>query len=106
MQTAKTKIDVAVKEYMKLFPAEFEQFKKTNAMTIGKQENKWASIKGDHAVQRHLFDLPEKLYHAIDQTLTIEERDWFQAKGTYLGKWEGTQWFMKKYPVFSVTKEF
>lgn len=106
MQTAKTKIDVAVQEYIKLFPAEFEAFKKANKVTIDKQRNKWASIEGEHAVQRHLYDLPEKLHHAIEQTLTQEERDWFHAKGEFYGKFQGTEWFMKKYPVFSVSEQF
>lgn len=106
MKTAKTKIDVAVKEYIRLFPAEYEAFKKTNAHTIDSKQSKWADIKGDHAVKRHLYDLPEKLHHAITQTLTSVEQDWFQAKGEFLGNFSGVEWFLKNYPIFKVTKDF
>jgi len=104
MQSAQMKIKICVQEYMKLFPTEFEQFKKSNQVTISKQENKFASREG--AIERHLFDMPEKLYQAITLSLTKEELDWWKASGIFLKDFSGVQWFLKNYPVFKVTKDF
>lgn len=104
MESAKLKITIAYQEYCRLFPTEFEQFKKSNQITIDKQNNKFASRNG--AVERHLFDMPEKLYQAITLSLTKEELDWWKASGDYLKNFSGVQWFLKTYPVFKVTKDF
>lgn len=104
METAKLKINIAFQEYKRLFPEEFEQFKKSNAVTINKQTNKMASREG--AIERHLFDIPEKLYQAITLSLTVEELNWWKASGEYKKDFRGVQWFLKTYPVFKVTESF
>lgn len=107
MQTAKQKIDVAVQEYIKLFPQEFAMFKQGKQATVDSKKNKWATSNlKDSAIERHLFDLPERLYFAIHNNLETAERDWFTATGDCKGNFEGIQWFMMKYPIFSITREF
>ena len=107
MFTAKQKIDIAVQEYIKLFPQEFEAFKRGREFTIKNQTDKWASANlKESAIERHLFDLPERLHSAIHNNLDDNEREWFTATGDCKGNFEGIQWFMMKYPIFSITKEF
>ena len=104
MLSAQTKIKICVQEYIRLFPAEFEQFKKSNHITVNKQNNKMASREG--AIERHLFDMPEKLYQAITLALTTEELHWWKASGTFLKDFSGVKWFLTTFPVFKVTKDF
>lgn len=108
MQTAKDKITTAVQEYKRLFPQEYQAFLKSNQITIDKQQDKWASTgKGDsHAIQRHLYDTPEKLHHAITRMLSEEELDWFNARGTYIKNFSAAKWFIQTFPEFKVTQEF
>lgn len=106
MQTAKTKVKVAVEEYKRIFPLEYEQFKSQNAVTVHKQKNKYGALEGDHAIERHLYDLPEKLHQTIYQTLNAEELQWFTATGSYIGKFEGVSWFIKNFPIFKTTNAY
>lgn len=107
MQTAKEKITTAVREYQRLFPDEYQNFLKSNAVTINKLNDKWGSTgKGDHAIERHLFDTPEKLYYAINQILSAEELDWFFNRGAFIKNTEGIKWFIETFPQFKVTKQF
>ena len=106
MQTAKDKITVAVKEYKRLFPEEYQQFLKGNQITIDKQKDEWASTGKDGAVERHLFDTPEKLYQAITRMLNDEEIDWWHARGQYVKKFFAARWFIETFPEFKVTREF
>lgn len=106
MEPAKLKITTAVEEYKKLFPEEYKQFLKSNQITIGKQSNKWATANKEGNIQRLLFETPEKLYHAINKMLSDEEKDWWNARGAYLKKFDAAAWFIKKFPEFKVTKEF
>lgn len=107
MQTAKQKIDIAVKEYIKLFPQEYAAFQKGRTVKLSEKIDKWASTKQrDSAIERHLFDLPERLHSAIHSNLTDVEREWFTASGEFIGKFEGIHWFMLKYPNFCITDKF
>lgn len=107
MQTAKDKITTAVTEYKKLFPDEYKAFLKSNQLTINKQNDQWASTGSkDNLVERHMYDVPEKLYGAIQHLLNNEERDWFASRGAYLKNFKASKWFMETFPEFKVTKEF
>jgi len=107
MKSAKEKITTAVKEYKRLFPDEYKQFKKSNQITINKQENAWASTGShDNLVERHLFDTPEKLHQAISRMLNEEELDWWNARGVYTKNFAAAKWFISTYPEFKVTKQF
>lgn len=107
MEAAKEKISVAVQEYKRLFPVEYQQFLKSHQITIGKQKDQWGSTgKESHALERHLYDLPEKLHHSIIRMLSDEEHDWWAARGNYIKNFAAAQWFIKKHPEFKVTKQF
>lgn len=106
MLSAQEKIKTAVQEYKRLFASEYQDFLNSNQIRIGNQKNKWASTESDSALERHLYDLPEKLHHAIYKLLSVEELDWFTSRGDYAKKMAGTRWFMETYPEFKVTKDF
>lgn len=107
MQTAKEKITTAVQEYKRLFPDEYKQFLKSNQITINKQTDAWASSNNkDSAVERLLYETPEKLHHAIGRMLTEQETDWWSARGEFIKDFSAAKWFITKFPEFKVTKEF
>lgn len=105
MQTAKDKVKTAVTEYKRLFPDEYQQFLKSNQITIGNQKDKWASTGGDNALERHLYDVPEKLHNAIKRLLSGDELEWFNGRGRHQ-PFEAAKWFMDTFPEFKVSKDF
>ena len=106
MEDAQIKIADAIKTYTKLFPDEFARFKTS---VRAKQENlttKWAEVEGSEAIERHLFDMPEKLYTAIKIQLTQDELDWLFATGRHRKDFTGVKWFMTTYKDFLITEDF
>ena len=106
MDSTKEKAKKVVREYMRLFPLEYEQFLLSNRK---KQENKindFAEMKGHDQLVRHLFDIPESLYLAFKMKLHSDEFDWLFGTGVYEGNYSGVNWFMKMYPQFKITKDF
>lgn len=108
MERAKKQIDIVVKEYRRLFPAEYKAFLKSNALRIDGLEgdNKFAEIKGSQQVIRHLTEVPETLYYALVRGLTDEELDWLFARNRFRNDFKGIKWFMETYQDFNVTKAF
>ncbi len=106
MHATKERAKKVVREYMKLFPIEYEQFLNSHRQ---KQENKindFAEFKGHDQIVRHLFDIPESLYLAFKLKMSGDEFDWIFGTGVYEGKYEGVNWFMKNFPQFKISKEF
>lgn len=106
METAKEKIKIAVSEYKKLFPDEYQRFLKSAEIKIGQSKDKWASTGGDGAVERHLYDTPEKLHGSIGKLLTSQELEWFNGRGEWAGEFHGARWFMETFPEFKISKDF
>jgi len=109
MKRAKEQVEAVVKEYIKLFPAEYKNFLNATAAKVDNLgiDNDFAEVKGSDMVVRHLFDLPETLHFALQRGLTQEEYDWLYSRGAYeKSKNPGLLWFMNRFPMFSITKEF
>jgi len=109
MKRAKEQTEAVVKEYIKLFPAEYKNFLNATAAKVDNLgiDNDFAEVKGSDMVVRHLFDLPETLHFALQRGLTQEEYDWLYSRGQYeKSKNPGLLWFMKRFPMFNITKEF
>lgn len=103
MESAKAKIDKAVADYIRLFPAEYESFKGWSDKVRAQQRDKFAQTKGTDAIQRKLGEMPERLYYSIVRALTPEEGDWFFTRNAYAKDFRGAYWFYRKYTVFAVT---
>ena len=107
MEDAKVKITTAVGEYKRLFPEEYIQFKKQNMQTVANQTTEWAEANDkDSALERLLYETPEKLHQAITKMLTDEELDWWSARGRYLKDFQASKWFIETFPEFKVTQTF
>lgn len=108
MNTAKARVTELVKEYIRIFPAEFEAFKSANAAKVENLGafNTYAELKGSEQLVRHLFDLPETLHHALVRGLSDKEYDWLYSRNEYERNRQGLQWFITAFPVFKITKDF
>lgn len=101
MKSGKIRIEKVIREYVKIFPFEFEAFKKGMQEKRLLQKNDFASTKGSHVIRRALFEIPETLETALKMKLNQEELEWlFQSKDA-----SGAKWFAKEYEVFRVGKE-
>jgi len=105
MQTAKDKVTTAVHEYARLFPEELVAFQKSVAEKAENKATKFAEVKGD-VIERHLFDMPEKLYAAIRGLLNDDEFSWLFGHGDYLGNGAGIKWFIETFPTFTITSAY
>ena len=107
MQSAKTKVETAVKEYRRLFPIEYQAFLDSTRKKTDNLDTRWAEVKGaEHQIVRALFDMPEVLYHSIVQLLTDDEADWLFSRNAYKNQPAGLSWFIRKFPQFKITEDF
>lgn len=108
MTRAKEQIREIVKEYKKLFPAEYKQFLVSNRKRIDDLgvSNDFAEVKGSEMVMRHLFELPETMFYAIKRGLTEQEFNWLFSRDEFEKKREGQKWFMREFPEFKVSRDF
>lgn len=107
MESAKNKIKTAVSEYKRLFPDEYKEFKKSHAVTLHNQiDDMGTTGNKDSALERHLYDVPEKLHNAIYRMLTGEEYEWYCGRGEFAGSLKAAEWFIKQFPEFKITKQF
>jgi len=93
------KIVGVVKEYIRLFPSEFEDFKgvmRQKKRKIDGVSNKFAQVQGSDIIERHLAEWPETLEMALRLQLHKDEYDWLRTT-------KGISWFLKKFPVFRIT---
>lgn len=102
----KERITSIIAEYIRLFPDEFQRFKTSTAERRGHLINKWGEMKGADSIERHLFDMPEKLYQALNHNLTRDEFDWLFANGAFVKDFRGTEWFMKTFKEFLITDSY
>ncbi len=93
----KMKISTAVADYMRMFPEDWELCAKEIEMYREGLIDGMAEIKGQHALERHLFSIPEKLSVMIGKKLEDHEAAEFKGK-------EASRWFTKEFPQFAITK--
>ena len=108
MKRAKDQVEELVKQYIKLFPAEYKTFLVANRKRVDDLgiSNDFAEVEGSDMVVRHLFELPEVLHYSLQRGLTDEEYDWLYSRGSYEKKTAGLAWFIKRFPQFKITKDF
>jgi hypothetical protein len=106
MDSTKERIKKVVREYIRMFPFEYEQFLISHRQKQENKINEFAEFKQHDQLVRHLFDIPESLYLACKMKLQDEQFDWLFGTGTYEGNYVGITWFIKMFPQFKITKDF
>jgi len=94
------KIKGVVREYVRIFAGEFEEFKRgmtKKRNSIDMVSNKFAELEGSDIVERHLAEWPETLEIALRKQLDIGEYQWLRTH-------KGIKWFLEEFPVFRITK--
>lgn len=92
------KIVEIVTQYTKLFPEEFDAFKKQNRVKVAMQDNKFSALSNSDTVERLVHEIPETLYAALLTKLEAHELDYFTSK-------KGAEWFAGKFPPFRASEE-
>lgn len=94
---SKMRVNLAVKDYINMFPDEYKE----TLMIIQQQkdtlENEMAEIKSTHMVKRGLSTIPEKLFQMIQKKLDQREMAEFKSL-------ENQRWFLKENPQFKLTE--
>lgn len=93
MDAYKNKITELVKNYMAMFPEEFELVKKELAAKRTKNRDKFAAIEGTDVLQRAIHEIPMTLETVLSTKLKDDELQWFRTIA-------GARWFARKFPVF------
>lgn len=106
MDATKELVKKVIREYMRVFPIEYEQFLNSHRKKQDNTINEFAEFTQHDQLVRHLFDVPESLYLALKMKLPSEDFDWLFGTGVYEKSYEGVKWFMKNYPQFKITKDF
>lgn len=100
------KVRWAVKEYIRLFPEEYTEFKQMIRNKKAELQTEWGEVRGMDAVERALYEMPETLFYGIKKVLKQDEWDWLQAKDTHQKDFSGPRWFVKEFKEFTLTKDF
>lgn len=91
------KITHYTEEYMRLFPAEYTDFK-LGMRAKRENTNKFGEMKGGSGmVERVILEYPETLYTIFEKTLTPEQFQYICSK-------EGSRWFGRKFKEFAITE--
>lgn len=99
MQEAKEKIETLTEEYKKVFPQDYENVKEyVKLIKANMIDEDFGEIKGEHAVERRLFELPELLYASLVKSLSDKHLKWFKTK-------TGHRWFARRYGEFKVVNK-
>lgn len=106
MQVTKERIKKIIKEYIKTFPVEYEQFLNSHRIKQDNKANHFAEFKQGEQMVRHLFDIPETLFMAFKMKLTEEQMDWLYGWNDFEGRREGVTWFIRTFPQFKITEDF
>lgn len=94
----KDKISGAVRAYVKMHPEEYRTAIKGIKVQRSLQRDQFASLHGDGALQRALYEIPEKLNISIMQVLSAEELMEYKTNKTL------PRWFAKTYKEFSLAE--
>lgn len=99
LEATKEKVRLVVKDYISLFPTEYDLFKKSMKIKRDENINEFAGTKGDHALNRKITEYPNTLYTMLKMKLTDDEwKDFFDADDK--GKSIGQRWFAKEFKEF------
>lgn len=93
-------ISMAVKDYMKMFPEEYNSVLKAIKIQKNSLKTELAEIKGSHGITRALYTIPEKLHEMISTKLNNEEDELAKFK-----ELDSARWFATKFPMFNITKK-
>lgn len=100
-KTLKQKIRNAVDLYILSFNSEYIVFKVQLEEYRKNLKNDYATAVSDdgreHALEREMYQMPEKLYYLILKNLSDEELTSMDTK-------EFARWFVEAFPDFKVTK--
>lgn len=96
-KTTKNKIRNAVNAYIRAFPDEFEDVKTLVAQKKRTLHTQFGELRGDHAMNRILFEIPETLNNLLIKNLDTNQMIWFKTK-------EGARWFAKTFPPFALAE--
>ena len=106
MDATKERVKKVVREYIRVFPFEYDQFLQSHKIKQENKINEFAEFKQHDQLVRHLFDIPESLYLAMKMQLSDEQFCWVFGTGEYEGNYAGVTWFIKMFPQFKITKDF
>ena len=95
---AQIKIQGIVQDYKTIFQDEYKAFCKQQHQVREGNLNEFASVKGDMAIERKLFDTPATLHSMLVEKLDGEELKWFKTK-------KGGRWFAKYFIEFRASKK-
>lgn len=101
MNSAKDHITQIVRNYIRLYPEDYETVKKGIEMqrhTLVDEE--FGTAKGTGSDMRALFEIPVDLSEMLIMGLTPEEMEWFKAGGP--DRKEGARWFAKTFKAFTL----
>ena len=62
------------------------------------QKYNTGKLEGDHAIQRALHEIPEKLQIILIKNLDVDQTEYFKSK-------EGARWFATRFPQFSLAEK-
>lgn len=94
---SKMRVNLAVKDYIEMFPDDYKAVLDYIAWQRDNLDNDMAEIKKTHAIKRALGTMPEKLFQMIQQKLNKTEMAEF-------GSLESQRWFYKENKQFALTK--
>lgn len=104
MNSAKDHITQIVRNYIRLFPEDYEIVKKGIEMQRhALLDAKFGTARGTGSDMRALFEIPIDLSEMLIMGLTPEEMEWFKAGG--LDRKEGARWFARTFKVFTLPSE-
>lgn len=93
--TEQAKVRIVVNWYKKGHPAEYKQFVRQTREAREDAINEFAQAQGGE--HRQLHDIPETMFTRLVQVLSTEEMTWFSTK-------EGSHWFARTFPEFSLAR--
>lgn len=103
MPIAKKHIEQIVRNYIRLYPKDYEIVKKGIEMQRGLYLDDFASAKhSGSATTRALYEIPERLHEMLVMGLEEEEMVWLKSGGA--SHKEGGRWFAKTFPAFKLPR--
>lgn len=104
MELAKKHITQIVRNYIRLYPEDYETVKKGIAMQKGLLlDAKFGTAKDTGSDMRALFEIPADLSEMLIMGLEPEEMEWFKAGGA--NRKEGARWFAETFKDFALPNE-
>jgi hypothetical protein len=104
MNSAKTHIEAIVKNYTRLYPEEWAEFKIGMAAVRASLIDENAHTSSDVYGARALYEMPETLQTMLIMGLTEEEMIWLKS-GIKSNPNQGGRWFAKHFPTFAITNK-